>query len=328
MSWEIPNHFRFFTSCHSQDPIAYQGIVGTPSGFGDQTYLPPKESVDMSLHFWPSKAAAQQASRPSVSGSGAPPGMTSGNGLAAPPATPHRPPGGLAVSSSIRRRTAAAAGGAAASEPPWVPQPCEDFSLQGCLVITYANGDVQRLPLDGNVSHPALDLRRPAVELHRPAGLELHRRPAGAASVLLGDSLSYGRVHVGAPKPFEIMLCNPTLVDAAWTVTAAGVRPKTAAARGLPSSSGTAAAAGVVEPDEARFGPFIVRPASGLLPGRGLRLPHTQLVTVTFAPTDAADCTQSLVFAVAKGRACTLALAGTGSFDETEEHEAPLKYKI
>ena len=55
---------------------------------------------------------------------------------------------------------------------------------------------------------------------------------------------------------------------------------------------------------------------------------HPQVVTVTFAPTEAADYNQSLVFVASKGRACTLALSGTGSFDETEEHQAPLKYKI
>jgi hypothetical protein len=37
---------------------------------------------------------------------------------------------------------------------------------------------------------------------------------------------------------------------------------------------------------EARIGPFIVRPATGVLPGRGLRLPCTQTVSITFAPTE------------------------------------------
>jgi hypothetical protein len=137
--------------------------------------------------------------------------------------------------------------------------------------------------------------------------------------MILGSSdgiITFGRVHISAPKPVEVLLSNPTLVDAKWYVTAPGVRPSTA----------NLVVGG--EAPEVRIGPFLVRPASGLLPGRGLRLPRTQRLTITFAPTSAVDSTQTLVFNVAKGRACTLSLTGTGSFDETEEHQAPLKYKI
>ena len=69
----------------------------------------------------------------------------------------------------------------------------------------------------------------------------------------------------------QVVLRNPTLVDATWTVTTPGVRPKTAGTAG--ADGGASAAA----PDEARFGAFIVRPAGGILPGRGLHLPKTQV---------------------------------------------------
>jgi hypothetical protein len=72
---------------------------------------------------------------------------------------------------------------------------------------------------------------------------------------------------------------------------------------------------------EAKFGPFTVRPAQGLLQGRSLKLPRTQRVTITFTPTEASEYRQTLVFGASKGRPVVLELIGTGSFDETEEHE-------
>lgn len=43
----------------------------------------------------------------------------------------------------------------------------EDYELQGSLVVEYANGDVQRLPLAAHVMHPALELRH-AQQLQPP----------------------------------------------------------------------------------------------------------------------------------------------------------------
>lgn len=195
----------------------------------------------------------------------------------------------------------------------------DDFSLQGQLLVTYANGDVQTLPLHGQVLHPALQVK-----------------PA---------ALAFGRVHVQSPKPLELTLSNPTTVDARWSVALAsggkassvaggGGGGKAAGSSGRSKAEAEAAAAaaaaagedGVVA--EVRFGPFIVWPGGGLLPGRGLGLPRTQKVTVTYAPGDASEHSQVLRFAVQGGRSCTLELHGTGSFDETEEHQALLKYKI
>ena len=129
MHTEGPFELVAVTPSAPQDPVAYQGIVGAPASFGDQTYLPPRESVDVSLHFWPNRAAA------SASGSGvtnsAPPGASGGR------------PTGLTSSTSIIKRRA----GGVVADASWEPQRSDDFSLDGCLVISYSNGDVQRLPL-------------------------------------------------------------------------------------------------------------------------------------------------------------------------------------
>lgn len=68
-------------------------------------------------------------------------------------------------------------------------------------------------------------------------------------------------------------------------------------------------------------------PTQGLLQGRGLKLPRTQKVTITFNPTEAKEYRQLLVFGASKGRPITLELIGVGSFEEPEEHQRPL-YQI
>lgn len=75
---------------------------------------------------------------------------------------------------------------------------------------------------------------------------------------------------------------------------------------------------------EARVGPWIVRPAAGVLPGRGLGMPARQKITVTFAPQAAEAFEQRFVFLVQRGRPCSLSVAGAGSVDEVEEHHAKL----
>jgi hypothetical protein len=172
----------------------------------------------------------------------------------------------------------------------------EDFTKHGQLLITYANGDCQALPVKGTVLHPRLEIK-PAAEL-----------------------LDFSRVHVHSPKPVEVTLSNPTQVDATWSamLPTAG-RPK------FPGAPEELAGAST---SEARFGPFIVRPAFGLLPGRGLHLPRTLKVTITFAPTEASDYAQGIRFAVQNGPSLPLMLKGSGSFDETEEFQAAHKHKM
>ncbi|MEW5318142.1 MAG: hypothetical protein WDW38_009388 [Sanguina aurantia] len=159
-----------------------------------------------------------------------------------------------------------------------------DIAMAGDLRVTYQNGDVQLLPLKAHILHP-----------------ELNVSP---------EALSFGLVHVQAPKPMDVTLSNPTDVDATWAVTVDGVKP-----RFIPPSELAASAT-----SEARFGPWVVRPSCGVLRGRGLRMPLKQRVSVTFAPVDSSQVLQRLVFAVQKGRPCALDVHGVGSHDEREEH--------
>ena len=118
----------------------------------------------------------------------------------------------LSRSSSTKKRLTSQSGSLGALDPR------DDFSLHGQLVVTYANGDVQRLPLQGTVLHPALEVRPPAFD--------------------------YGRVHVQSPKPLEVTLSNPPLVDAVWSITAMGTKPRVPAAGApAPAPTGPAAAA-------------------------------------------------------------------------------------
>jgi hypothetical protein len=125
--------------------------------------------------------------------------------------------------------------------------------------------------------------------------------------------LSFGRVHVQRPKPLEISLQNPTLVDALWAVTSGDHKPTFCE----PGRESAAAAAY----SQVQIGPFIISPARGVLPGRGIKLPRTQRVTVTFAPPDNGSYQQQLTFVVSRGRPVHLMVTGQGSFDETEEFQ-------
>lgn len=49
-----------------------------------------------------------------------------------------------------------------------------------------------------------------------------------------------------------------------------------------------------------------------------------QQVTITFAPLDNKSYEETLIFAVHRGRPCSLGVQGTGSYNETEEHQAKL----
>ncbi|KAG2495146.1 hypothetical protein HYH03_006754 [Edaphochlamys debaryana] len=75
---------------------------------------------------------------------------------------------------------------------------------------------------------------------------------------------------------------------------------------------------------EARIGPYIVRPASGVLPGRGLGLPRSQTIRITFAPTEEGCYEGELIFAVLRGKDCSVDVDGEGSIEETDEHKGKL----
>jgi hypothetical protein len=211
------------------------------------------------------------------------------------------------------------------------------------------------------------------------------------AAVVCGTgALDFGEVHPQAPKQLELVLTNPTKVDAVWAVvdasaptaaagtalsgaaaalgSAAAARQEAAGATGhlaptgamlngallsnmllsdavsscgsrsgtstsailAGSASGTVHAAnGGIGVDGSRipaqFGPFTLTPASGVIPGRGLGMPRSQRVVVTFSPPDDTAAAASLRVTVLGGHGCDLLLSGRGAYDETREHQACLK---
>ncbi|KAJ9523120.1 hypothetical protein QJQ45_023889 [Haematococcus lacustris] len=210
----------------------------------------------------------------------------------------------------------------------------DDYELNGALIVSYANGDEQRLPLTAHVLHPALALRHPQQTLgnnsqgrrqlngddERPQhdATEAHEQQAEhagdpGASAPPAAPLRFGRVHVARPKPLEVTLLNTSLVDALWAATNANALDRPRYCRVEDASTAAATS-------EITFGAFTVQPACGFLPGRGLKLPRTQRITVTFAPTDAKEYRTTLMFNAHKGRPVVLEVVGQGSFDETEEY--------
>ncbi|PNH03313.1 hypothetical protein TSOC_010636 [Tetrabaena socialis] len=141
---------------------------------------------------------------------------------------------------------------------------------------------------------------------------------AGEASVATGGSGGGGWGLAGEP------LVAPSTAGSSAAVDAGGA--KQAAAAAARSAAVVVGAGGVVA--EARIGPYIVRPASGVLPGRGLLLPHTQVTVVrsTLAPTEAELYEGELLFAVLRGKACSMDVDGVGSMEETDEHKGRLYF--
>jgi hypothetical protein len=78
---------------------------------------------------------------------------------------------------------------------------------------------------------------------------------------------------------------------------------------------------------EVKIGAFTVRPGGGVLEGRGLKMPKTTSVSITFTPPDGETHNEVIHFNVSKGRLLTIEVTGQGSFDEVEEHNSKL-YQI
>ena len=172
-----------------------------------------------------------------------------------------------------------------------------DYALASTLHVTYANGDHQSLSLEARVLHPELEVA-----------------PA---------ALNFGPVHVRAPKPLRVTLSNPTLVDAEWMALSRAEANVSSLSSLFPSLDALASAAdlGVTK----KVGKFRVEPSQGVLRGRGLLMPRTQVVTVWMETEDVGAAEEEIVFAVRRGRSVQMVVAGEGSLDEGVEYAAPLK---
>lgn len=160
----------------------------------------------------------------------------------------------------------------------------------GALLVNFIHGEQQAVPLVGQVLLPKLVCDR--------------------------SGLDFGRVHVKAPKPLTVIFSNHSAVDAVWSVNFPGGKaaaPKAAANRGDATDS------------YLQIGPYIVRPAYGVVPGANLRSPNEQRLTVTFAPKDDKEYNQTLNITLPTGDGLSLDLQGVGSFDEADEFQEQLK---
>lgn len=177
---------------------------------------------------------------------------------------------------------------------------------------------LQRLPLSGVVLRPVISAK-----------------PA---------ALSFGAVHPSAPRPLQLLLINPTKVDAEWRAEIVPVGQEPAQQtlpnqaphqqqEGPSSSTGSlstrrkslaaSSTAGVAAPLPQQS-VFRVQPDKGVLRGRGLAMPKTQQILVTFAPTSNACASAELRVYVEGGSGCVVRLQGQGTYEETDEHLAML----
>jgi len=216
----------------------------------------------------------------------------------------------------------------------------EDYDSTGSLTIAFANDEQQLVPLHAAMLHPAVVCSTAALEFgevhpQAPKPLEVFlinpttvdatwtmmvdsvagnsKSAAAAASAVKaptangGSSMSESLPHL-APTDGRL---NGGLLSS--ILTAAGGSAGAATNSSSSSSSGSST-----------FGAFTVSPATGVIPGRGLGMPHSQRVLITFAPPENKPASALLQVVVAAGRGCGLGVAGCGTFDETKEHLAHL----
>ncbi|WIA14054.1 hypothetical protein OEZ85_002608 [Tetradesmus obliquus] len=159
-----------------------------------------------------------------------------------------------------------------------VPSVVQDpVAFSFLLLVVHA---AHRLPLAATVLHPAVTAA-----------------PA---------SLDFGLVHPAAPRPLQLLLTNPSRVDAAWQAQLVS----------LPAAAAAGGAAGLTR--------FAVEPAAGVIPGRGLGMPRSQRITVTCVAAGNGPGAAELRLSVAHGAGCSVRLQGCGTFDEAQEYLAVL----
>ena len=193
-----------------------------------------------------------------------------------------------------------------------------DESASDQLMILYSNGHQQTVPVTACCLHPVLQ----------------------ASAV----RLDFGAVHIQSPKTLEVELSNPSLVDATWSAQIGTAGFEAGAAASVSFAQGGQRAAGLgpakaalpsgktAGPDKAAVqqrsdasAPFTVAPSSGRLTGRGLAMPKTQKLLVTWAPKQTGLCTAELSVVVAQGQTVKIALSGLGTYNEAHEVAANLK---
>ena len=141
--------------------------------------------------------------------------------------------------------------------------------------------------------------------------------------VTVPAKLDFGCAHPAAPKPMELLLTNPGAVEVSWRMElqqqqqpAAAVARVTNSGKFNNSSGGAGGGSNCLDTSKPKGGlqphcsvippalvpVFSTKPCSGILPGRGLGVPHSQRVTVWFSPRGNSHAACLLPVHVAHGR--------------------------
>ena len=136
-------------------------------------------------------------------------------------------------------------------------------------------------------------------------------------------------------------LSSPSLVDAEWSVQlestseAGAVASVSFAHGGLPgvglSQGGMSGGMGLVTDRTAMqhrlesSAALVAVPSKGLLPGRGLTMPKTQKLLVTFAPKQVGPYTAVLKVLITDGGSAEIVASGEGTYTQDDEFKACLQ---
>eukprot|EP00741_Cyanophora_paradoxa_P008875 tig00001406_g8592.t1 len=184
----------------------------------------------------------------------------------------------------------------------------EDALFEGDLLLAFANGARQRLPLAGRLPRP-----------------ELRAAP---------DVLRFGPVHVDNARPLEVLLTNPTQVDARWRLVHVDPANPDAARAAHARGGGDARSAAVIFHGYGAAGggtatrddpgAFEFSASAGTVPGRGQGQPQTLRLGVRFRGSLDANYRSLFRVAVEGGRGCTLLCKGSGTHHEEAMLTEPL----
>eukprot|EP00892_Ulva_mutabilis_P005003 jgi/Ulvmu1/2875/UM146_0017.1 len=175
----------------------------------------------------------------------------------------------------------------------------KDCGAAGVLRVCFANGHVQEEVLEARVLHPRLQCKG-------RGGSVLH-------------CVDFGRVAVGASRTIQIVLHNPSEVDAVWVATVCEGGDGAGAAADVKLNTGRGAEAPSEVQDSALSG-FSVSPSSGVLHGSPAEQPCAQaLVNVGFIPRSVGEYVKDLQFSTRGGTSCSVSLRATATLDEGHE---------
>lgn len=124
--------------------------------------------------------------------------------------------------------------------------------------------------------------------------------------------LDFGIVHIASPKALQLVISNPSIVTANWSIS----QDSKYSDRKLENSDGVQ-----------QIGCFSIDPPSGSLDARDLTSVRKRHLIITFSPACDLDYEEKIEFICKRGQGCEVILKGKGSLYETEEVKGKL-YRI